>query len=97
MKGMKPDLLLPFMSLSFSLLLHSDLYGQAKEYTPQHPMSADAIPKADVITQVLPDRRRCPEVVAGRTRLILDGEIAALDEKGRSSFQLLYLFRNSGH
>lgn len=57
MKGMKPDLLLPFMSLSFSLLLHSDLYGQAKEYTPQHPMSADTIPKADVITQVLPDRR----------------------------------------
>ena len=57
MKGMKPDLLLPFMGLSFSLLLHSDLYGQAKEYTPQQPMSADAIPKADVITQVLPDRR----------------------------------------
>ena len=29
-------------------------------------------------------------------RLILDGEIAALDDKGRSSFQLLQLFRRSG-
>jgi bifunctional non-homologous end joining protein LigD len=29
-------------------------------------------------------------------RLILDGEIAAFDEKGRSSFQLLQLFKRSG-
>ena len=28
---------------------------------------------------------------------ILDGEIAALDEKGRSSFQLLQIFKNSGN
>jgi hypothetical protein len=57
MKGTKAHLLVRFMSLSVSLLLQSDLYGQAKEYTPQHPTSADATPKADVITQVLPDRR----------------------------------------
>jgi bifunctional non-homologous end joining protein LigD len=30
-------------------------------------------------------------------RVILDGEIAALDEKGRSSFQLLQLFKSSGN
>jgi bifunctional non-homologous end joining protein LigD len=29
-------------------------------------------------------------------RVILDGEIAALDEKGRSSFQLLEMFKSSG-
>src|SRR5215467_3934190 len=29
-------------------------------------------------------------------RTVLDGEIAALDEKGRSSFQLLQLFKRSG-
>jgi bifunctional non-homologous end joining protein LigD len=29
-------------------------------------------------------------------RVVLDGEIAALDEKGRSSFQLLQLFKSSG-
>jgi len=29
-------------------------------------------------------------------RVILDGEIAALDQKGRSSFQLLQLFKSSG-
>jgi enterochelin esterase-like enzyme len=56
MKGTKALLLVRFMSLSAGLLLQSDLYGQAKEYTPKHPTSADAIPKADVITQVLPDR-----------------------------------------
>ena len=41
MKGTKAHLLLPFMSLSLSLLLQSDLHGQGKEYTPQHPTSAD--------------------------------------------------------
>jgi len=30
-------------------------------------------------------------------RVILDGEIAALDEKGRSSFQLLQMFKSSGN
>ena len=29
-------------------------------------------------------------------RVILDDEIAALDEKGRSSFQLLQMFKSSG-
>jgi bifunctional non-homologous end joining protein LigD len=29
-------------------------------------------------------------------RVILDGEIAALDEKSRSSFQLLQIFKSSG-
>ena len=29
-------------------------------------------------------------------RVVLDGEIAALDEKGRSSFQLLQTFKSSG-
>jgi len=29
-------------------------------------------------------------------RAILDGEIAALDEKGRSSFRLLQMFKTSG-
>jgi len=29
-------------------------------------------------------------------RVVLDGEIAALDEKGRSSFQLLQVFKSSG-
>ena len=29
-------------------------------------------------------------------RVILDGEIAALDEKGRSPFQLLQMFKSSG-
>jgi enterochelin esterase-like enzyme len=57
MKATKAHLLVGFMSLSVSLLLQSDLYGQAKVYTPQHPTSADAILKAEVITQVLPDRR----------------------------------------
>jgi bifunctional non-homologous end joining protein LigD len=30
-------------------------------------------------------------------RVVLDGEIAALDEKGRSSFQLLQIFKSSGN
>ena len=30
-------------------------------------------------------------------RVILDGEIAALDDKGRSSFQLLQIFKSSGN
>jgi bifunctional non-homologous end joining protein LigD len=42
-----------------------------------------------------------PEVINALKKLpvdraILDGEIAALDEKGRSSFQLLQLFKKSG-
>src|SRR5262249_47427190 len=42
---------------------------------------------------------RCPEEVASRPRydrVILDGEIAALDQNGRSSFQLLQDFKSSG-
>jgi bifunctional non-homologous end joining protein LigD len=30
-------------------------------------------------------------------RVVLDGEIAALDEKGHSSFQLLQIFKSSGN
>jgi hypothetical protein len=54
---MKPALFLPFMSLALSLFLQAHLYGQAKEYKPEHPTAADAAPKSDIITQVLPDRR----------------------------------------
>ena len=53
---MKIGLLLPLMALALSSLLNSDLYAQAKEYTPLHPAAADTISKASIITQVLPDR-----------------------------------------
>jgi enterochelin esterase-like enzyme len=56
-KGMKPHQLLPLMVVALSLFSRPELYGQAKEYTPQRPTAADAVPKAKIISQVLPDRR----------------------------------------
>ena len=44
------------MSLGLSLPPHPVLCGQAQEDTPQHAKAGDAVPKADIITQVLPDR-----------------------------------------
>jgi 1,4-alpha-glucan branching enzyme len=44
------------LALALSSLLQSDLYAQAKEYTPLHATAADTISKASIITQVLPDR-----------------------------------------
>ena len=53
---MKTGLLLPLVSLTAGCLSHSQLHAQAKEYTPLNPTAADTIPKASIITQVLPDR-----------------------------------------
>ena len=44
------------MTLMLGSLLQSDLYAQAKEYTPLHPTAADTIAKASIITEVLPSR-----------------------------------------
>ena len=43
-------------ALALSSLYQSQLYAQAKEYSPSHPTAADTIPKASLISQVLPDR-----------------------------------------
>jgi enterochelin esterase-like enzyme len=53
---MKTGSLLPLIALALSSLSQRDLCAQAKEYTPLHPTAADTIPKASIITQVLPDR-----------------------------------------
>jgi bifunctional non-homologous end joining protein LigD len=44
--------------------------------------------RTDDITQRYPELAGIPEALGGR-RVVLDGEIVALDEKGRPSFQLL--------
>jgi len=54
--GMKIGLLLSLMALALSSLSQSDLYAQAKEYTPLHPTAADTISKTSIITEVLPSR-----------------------------------------
>jgi enterochelin esterase-like enzyme len=54
---MKPALFLLSVSVALNWFGQAQLYGQAKEYKPEHPAAADAIPKSDVITQLLPDRR----------------------------------------
>jgi enterochelin esterase family protein len=64
---MKPISFLLFTSVALGWLSQAQLHGQTKEYTPQHPAAADAMAKADTITQVLPDRRvvfrlKAPEV-----------------------------------
>jgi enterochelin esterase-like enzyme len=48
--------LLPLIVFALSPLSQRDLCAQTKEYTPLHPTAADAIAKASIITQVLPDR-----------------------------------------
>jgi enterochelin esterase family protein len=53
---MKPSLLFPLITLAVSSLSQPNLYAQAKEYTPLHPTPADTIPKASIITEVLPGR-----------------------------------------
>lgn len=57
MKRVKLSSFLLLISVAFGWMSEAQLDGQAKEYKPEHPTAADAIPKADVITQVLPDRR----------------------------------------
>jgi hypothetical protein len=47
---------LPLTALALSSLPQSNLYAQTKEYTPLHPTAGDAIAKASIVTQVLPDR-----------------------------------------
>jgi hypothetical protein len=53
---MKTASLLPLIVLTLSSLFQRDLCAQGKEYTSLHPTAADTIPKASIITQVLPDR-----------------------------------------
>ena len=50
------NLLFPLITLAVSSLSQPNLYAQAKEYTPLHPSPADTIPKASIITEVLPGR-----------------------------------------
>jgi 1,4-alpha-glucan branching enzyme len=53
---MKPDCLLPLIILALGLLSPSEVHAQSKEYTPLHPAAADSLAKADIITEVLPNR-----------------------------------------
>jgi Carbohydrate-binding module 48 (Isoamylase N-terminal domain) len=53
---MRPSLLFPLAALALSSMYQSPLYAQAKEYTALHPTAAGTIPKASIISQVLPDR-----------------------------------------
>jgi hypothetical protein len=55
-KDMKTGLLFLLMALAICSLPESKLYAQAKEYTPLHPTAADTMPKASIITEVLPSR-----------------------------------------
>lgn len=45
------------MSLDSCSSSQSQVQGWSKEFKPEHPIAADAVPKADTTTQVLPDRR----------------------------------------
>jgi enterochelin esterase-like enzyme len=54
---MKTGSFLSVITLVLSSFSQGELYGQAKEYTPQHPTAADTIAKANIVTQVLSDRR----------------------------------------
>lgn len=45
------------MSLAPSTSSQSEFSGRPKEFKPPHPTAADAVPKANVTTQVLPDQR----------------------------------------
>jgi hypothetical protein len=66
---MKPNLLFPLISLGIVISPDPALYGQAKEYNrPEHPAVADTIPKADIITRVLPDRRVIFRLIAPDAR-----------------------------
>jgi hypothetical protein len=53
---MKTRLLLPLMTLAIGSLSPWELHAQSKEYTPLHPTAADTVPKASIITEVLPSR-----------------------------------------
>jgi hypothetical protein len=73
MKRVKPSSFLLLISVAFGWMSQAQLYGQAKEYKPEHPTAADAIPEADVITQVLPDRR-----VTFRSSMLITGYVTVL-------------------